>query len=222
MDESSSDLGLYAAARKRMVREQLSEFPTRVRMAMGKVPRHEFLPKENQTYAHVNSAVPIGFGQTISQPYIVALMTAQLDPQPNDRVLEIGTGSGYQAAVLAELGADVFTIEIIESLAKRAAATLCRLGYRNVLVRLGDGSGGWPEAAPFDGIIVTCAPEQMPPALVLQLKDGGRILIPVGPLSDQRLYVYEKQMNRLVKLADFPVRFVPMTGAVPHHCREMF
>ena len=216
MDKSSSELSLLAAARKRMVREQLSEFPPAIRAAMERVPRHEFLPEEKLTYAHVDGAVPIGFGQTISQPYIVALMTTHLNPQLTHRVLEIGTGTGYQAAVLAELVAEVFTIEIIEPLAKRAVQTLRRLGYRNVLVRLGDGATGWPEAAPFDGVMATCAPEQIPPPLVAQLKDGGRLLIPVGPVGDQKLFVYQKQPERLVELAVFPVRFVPITGEIQH------
>ena len=218
--ENFSNSDPFTAARKRMVDEQLSEFPSCVRAAMTKVPRHEFLPGEKQSSAHVDGAVPIGFGQTISQPYIVALMTEQLDPQPTDRVLEIGTGSGYQAAVLAELVAEVFSIEIIEPLAQRAVDTLRQLGYRNVLVRLGDGFDGWPEAAPFDGVIVTCAPEHVPTPLVKQLKDGGRMLIPVGPPGDQELFVLQKREGQLVKLAVFPVRFVPMTGAVQQGNRE--
>ena len=214
MDEASSDHSLFAAARKRMVREQLSEFPPAVRAVMERVPRHEFIPEEKQSDAYADGAVAIGFGQTISQPYIVGLMTAQLVPQPTDRVLEIGTGSGYQAAVLAELVAEVFTIEIIKPLAQRAEATLRQLGYHNIHLRLGDGSGGWPEAAPFDAVIVTCAPEQIPPPLIAQLKDGGRLLIPVGPLDHQELFVFQKRGGRLEQLAVFMVRFVPMTGAV--------
>src|SRR5439155_22096777 len=154
----------------------------------------------------------IGQGQTISQPDIVAFMTEQLALKPGERVLEVGTGSGYQAAVLAELGAQVFTIEIIEELAKRAATTLQRLGYTNVQARAGDGYQGWPEAAPFDAIIVTCAPEQVPPPLIAQLKDGGRMIIPVGPAGNQELVLLRKQGNRLEKRATLPVRFVPMTG----------
>ena len=160
--------------------------------------------------------LPLGHGQTISQPYIVALMTAQLDPQPGDRVLEIGTGSGYQAAVLAELGAEVFTVEIIAPLAQRAEATLRRLGFTNVHLRVGDGYTGWPDAAPFDAVIVTCAPEQMPPPIVAQLKDGGRLIIPLGPLANQELVVFEKHGQQFSEHAVFPVRFVPMTGAVQH------
>jgi protein-L-isoaspartate(D-aspartate) O-methyltransferase len=156
--------------------------------------------------------LPIGFDQTISQPYIVAFMTEQLDPQPADRVLEIGTGSGYQAAVLAELAGEVYTIEIVDVLAQRAGADLKRLGYTNIQVRAGDGYRGWPEAAPFDVIIVTCAPEKVPPPLVEQLKDGGRMIIPVGPMGDQELVLLRKQGEQLEKHAVLPVRFVPMTG----------
>jgi protein-L-isoaspartate(D-aspartate) O-methyltransferase len=160
--------------------------------------------------------LPIGFGQTISQPYIVALMTAQLDPQPADRLLEIGTGSGYQAAVLSRLVADVYSLEIIGPLAQRAEATLRRLGYRNIHVRAGDGAAGWPAAAPFDGVIATCAPEAVPEPLVAQLKDDGRLIIPLGPAGSQELLVYQKHRGRMLERASFPVRFVPMTGAAQY------
>ncbi len=199
--------------RQRMVREQLSEFPSVVRAAMEIVPRHEFVPPEDSFRAYADTALPIGHGQTISQPYIVALMTTRLEPKPTDRILEIGTGSGYQSAVLARLAAEIFTLEIVGPLARRANARLQRLGCRNVLVRLGDGSGGWPEAAPFDAVIVTCAPERIPPALTVQLKDAGRLIIPLGGLGDQRLLVYSKFKGGLVQQAEYPVRFVPMTGA---------
>ena len=212
--DSLADNCAFAAARKRMVREQLTEFPPAVVAAMEPVARHEFVPEERRALAYADQALSIGYGQTISQPYIVALMTAQLNPHPSDRVLEVGTGSGYQAAVLAELVAEVFTIEIIEPLARRAAAELARVGCHNVHLRLGDGSVGWPEAAPFDGITVTCAPERVPAPLVAQLKDGGRMLIPVGPLDNQELFVFEKHGNQLVEQTRLPVRFVPMTGAM--------
>ena len=202
----------FVAARQRMVREQLSEFPPRVLAIMGQMPRHEFVPEEKQSLAYADRPLPIGFGQTISQPWIVALMTTQLNPLPDERVLEIGTGSGYQAAVLAALVAEVFTIEIIEPLAHRAEEVLRQLGCDNVHLRIGDGFAGWPEAAPFDAVIVTCAPQQIPPPLIAQLKDGGRMLIPVGPAGDQELFVLHKRGHQLVEHARFPVRFVPMTG----------
>lgn len=180
--------------------------------AMRSVPRHEFVPRHLRFQAYRDSPLPIGYGQTISQPYIVAFMTEQLQPKPEDRVLEIGTGSGYQAAVLSKLVAQVCSIEIIEPLAKRAKADLQRLGYTNVFVRVGDGYKGWPEAAPFDAIIVTCAPEAVPRALSEQLKEGGRMIIPVGTALDQQLVLLRKQGGKLEQRSVLPVRFVPMTG----------
>ena len=188
----------------------------RVLTAMRKVPRHEFVPKSLSSQAYADRPLPIGEGQTISQPYIVAFMTEELNPRPTDRVLEIGTGSGYQAAVLAGLVSEVYTIEIVDALAQRAGADLKRLGYTNVQVRPGDGYQGWPEAAPFDAIIVTCAPESVPQPLLDQLKDGGRMIIPVGPTWDQNLVLLRKQSGRLEKTAVLPVRFVPMTGKAGH------
>jgi protein-L-isoaspartate(D-aspartate) O-methyltransferase len=170
------------------------------------------VPKDLRDHAYDDGPLPIGFGQTISQPYVVAFMTQKLEPQPSDRVLEVGTGSGYQAAVLAGLVKEVYSIEIVPELAKRAEADLQRLGYKNVHVRAGDGYKGWPEAAPFDAIIVTCAPEDVPNPLISQLKDGGRMIIPVGPRSDQQLVLLRKQGDRLEQRAVLPVRFVPMTG----------
>ena len=207
----------FTAERRRMVQEQLSSpgyniTNARVLAALGKVPRHRFVPAELRHQAYADGPLPIGHGQTISQPYIVAFMTGQLDPQPMDRVLEIGTGSGYQAAVLAQLVAEVYTIEIVEALAQRAEADLKRLGYTNIHVRAGDGCQGWPEAAPFDAIIVTCAPEKVPPPLVEQLKDGGRMIIPVGPMGDQELVLLRKRGEQLEQRAVLSVRFVPMTG----------
>jgi protein-L-isoaspartate(D-aspartate) O-methyltransferase len=209
----------FAVERLRMVKEQLSSSGygitnVRVLAAMGKVPRHEFVPQDFRHRAYDDGPLPIGFGQTISQPYIVAFMTEHLDPKPTDRVLEIGTGSGYQAAVLAELTKEVYTIEIVDELARRASVDLKRLGYTNVFVRAGDGYQGWPEAAPFDDIIVTCAPEQVPQPLVDQLKEGGWMIIPVGPNWDQNLVLLHKQDGRLDKRAVLPVRFVPMTGQI--------
>jgi protein-L-isoaspartate(D-aspartate) O-methyltransferase len=209
----------FAAARERMVWEQLTApgrdiTDARVLDAMRSVPRHELVPEPERPYAYEDRALPIGYGQTISQPYIVALMSEQLKPQPADRILEIGTGSGYQAAVLARLVREVFTMEIIESLARRAAADLERIGCTNVLVRNGDGSQGWAEAAPFHAIIVACAPEQVPQPLTDQLIDGGRMMIPVGPLDHQELVLLRKRRSHLEKTDVLPVRFVPMTGQV--------
>jgi len=207
----------YAALRKRMVAEQLAApgrdiTNQRVLAVMGEVPRHEFVPERLRRQAYEDYPLPIGHGQTISQPYIVAFMTECLQPKPGQRVLEVGTGSGYQAAVLAGLGMEVYTIEIIPELAARAAADLKRLGYTNVLTRTGDGYKGWPEAAPFDAIIVTCAPERVPQALQNQLKDGGRMIIPVGPSWNQQLILLRKRGKELEQRAVLPVRFVPMTS----------
>ena len=182
----------------------------RVLAAMAKVPREQFIPADARTDAYEDGPLPIGYDQTISQPYIVAFMTEQLRPKSSDRVLEIGSGSGYQAAILAELVADVYTIEIIEPLAKTAEATLQRLAYKNVHIKVGDGYKGWPEEAPFDAVIVTCAPEKVPQSLVDQLKDGGRMVIPVGERFAQQLYLLEKKNGRLKESATLPVRFVPM------------
>jgi protein-L-isoaspartate(D-aspartate) O-methyltransferase len=198
-----------------MVQQQISArgvHDQRVLDAMGKVPREEFVPIDQRQGAYNDSALPIGYDQTISQPYIVALMTEQLQLKPNDRVLEIGTGSGYQAAILAELGADVYTIEIVEPLAKDAETTLQRLGYKNVHVKTGDGYQGWPENAPFDGIIVTCAPDHIPQLLVEQIKEGGRMVIPVGPAMAQELYLLRKRNGEMQQSSILDVRFVPMTG----------
>jgi|SRR5262245_13848655 len=188
-------------------------FSTRVMLAMNKVPRHRLVPPDQVPYAYENRPLPIGHGQTISQPYIVALMTDLLEPKPTDVVLEIGTGSGYQAAVLAELMANVYTIEIVEPVGKRAKELLAGLGYRNIAVRIGDGYHGWPEAAPFDAIIVTAAAPQVPQPLVDQLKPGGRLVIPVGAESQvQELLVVEKKADGSTTVKrTLPVRFVPLT-----------
>ena len=182
----------------------------RVLAAMGKVPREEFVPLELRTETYEDGPLPIGHGQTISQPYIVAFMTERLRAKPSDRVLEIGTGSGYQAAILAELVSDVYTIEIVQPLAKTAEATLQRLGYKNVHIKMGDGYKGWPEEAPFDAIIVTCAPDKVPQPLVDQLKEDGRMVIPVGERFAQELYLLEKKNGQLKESVTLPVRFVPM------------
>ena len=178
---------------------------------MAKVPREKFVAKELQASAYEDRPLPIGFGQTISQPFMVAFMTQALKPKPTDRVLEIGTGSGYQAAVLGELVAEVFTIEIVRPLAQRAAIVLSALGYKNVLVKGGDGYKGWPEHAPFDAIIVTAAPDHIPEPLIAQLKEAGRMVIPVGTASAQQLYVMEKHGGAMKRTAVLPVKFVPLT-----------
>lgn len=206
----------FVAARRHMVRQQLAApdrgiTNTRVLAVMGRVPRHEFVPEKLRAQAYGDYPLPIGYEQTISQPFIVAFMTEKLEPKPTDKVLEIGTGSGYQAAVLAELVSNVYTIEIVEPLARRAEADLKRLGYTNVMVRAGDGYKGWPEAAPFDAIMVTCAPDHVPKPLVDQLREGGRMIIPVGPLSNQELVLLKKKGGKVEKQAVLPVRFVPMT-----------
>jgi len=187
-----------------------------VRRALGKVPREDFVDAEDTDQAYVNRPLSIGHGQTISQPYIVALMTDLLEVEAGDRVLEIGTGSGYQAAVLAELDAEVYTIEIVAPLGEQARERLARMGYDRVHVRVGDGNLGWPEAAPFDGIIVTAA-GPVPPALVEQLKPDGRLVMPVGVSGgDQELVVITRNSDGTLHQAPkLPVRFVPLTGATP-------
>ena len=183
----------------------------RVLEAMLAVPRHLFVPEPQRGDAYGDFPLSIGYGQTISQPYIVGFMTQALDVRPDHTVLEIGTGSGYQAAVLARLVKTVYTIEIVEPLAQRSRATLKDLGFNNVAVRAGNGYLGWPEEAPFDRIIVTAAPDEVPAALVQQLKVGGRMAIPVGTVS-QELRILRRTEAGLETLATLPVRFVPMTG----------
>ena len=192
-------------------REALSP---RVMGALATVPRHEFVPPELRERAYENRPLPIGHGQTISQPYIVALMSDLLEAEAGDVVLEIGTGSGYQAAVLAEMGVRVYSVEIVPPLAESAKRRLARLGYEGVALRLGDGYHGWREHAPYDAIIVTAAPVQVPPPLVGQLRPGGRMVIPVGPrFGVQRLLLIEKAPDGTVSTRQvLPVRFVPLTG----------
>ena len=180
----------------------------RVIDVMAKTPRHEFVPVELRPYAYLNRPLPIGCGKTISQPFIIALMTDLLEPQPGDVVLEIGAGVGYQAAILAELVKQVYSIEIIEELARDAERRLQRLGYRNVEVRTGNGYYGWPEHAPFDKIIVTAAPDLFPPPLIGQLKSGGKMVIPTGIPDNQQLVLVEKaEDGKLVTKNILPVRF---------------
>ncbi len=203
----------YQVLRERMVREQIEArgiHDPRVLKAMRKVERHKFVPEEYRDLAYEDHPLPIGEGQTISQPYIVALMTELLELDEHDRVLEVGTGSGYQAAVLAEICDSVYTIEIIESLGRRAEALLKELGYTNVKVKIGDGYKGWPEHAPFDGIIVTCAPTHIPPPLQEQLAEGGRMVIPVGERFTQELVLLRKENGKIIQREVIPVRFVPM------------
>lgn len=212
----------FASERERMVKGQIAMrgvTDERVLAAMRKVPREEFVPEEMRTHSYDDRALPIGYEQTISQPFLVALMTDKLELKPTDRVLEIGTGSGYQAAILGELVAKVYTIEIVAPLGKQAEATLQRLGYKNVAVKIGDGYQGWLEHAPFDAVIVTCAPDHVPQRLVEQTREGGRIIIPVGPAGDQTLYLLEKKKGGLKQRQVLPVRFVPMTGEASGRAR---
>ena len=190
-------------------------FNTLVLQAMNTVPRHEFVPANMRSVAYENRPLPIGFGQTISQPYIVALMTDLLQPQPGQRVLEIGTGSGYQAAILSQLVAEVYSIEIIEELGKSTTQLLTRLDYDNIKTRIADGYDGWPQHAPFDSIIVTAAISHIPPPLVKQLKNGGRMVIPVGTrFQTQYLTLVEKdKQGKVTSRQLLPVIFVPFTGS---------
>lgn len=206
----------WESLRARMVEEDIRGAGIeneRVLDAISATPRHEFVLPADKRKAYFDMALAIGEGQTISPPFVVAYMTEQLDPQPEDRVLEIGTGSGYQAAVLSPLVRDVYSIEIVEPLGRRAAKTLQRLGYENVHTRIGDGFLGWSEAAPFDKIIVTCSPEDVPDPLVEQLREGGRMVIPLGERYQQTLYLLRKENGQLVTEALRHTLFVPMTGA---------
>ena len=204
-----------AEERRRMIEDQIRARGVRdprVLAAMEKIQRERFVPPDQAARAYDDTPLPIGEGQTISQPYIVAYMTELLDVQPGHRVLEIGTGSGYQAAVLGELAGEVYTIEIVSRLAKEASATLAALGYSNVHVKDGDGYAGWPEHAPFDRILVTAAPEEIPKPLLEQLAEGGRLIAPVGGQTEtQWITVVDKREGGLVERQTIPVRFVPFT-----------
>ncbi|MEW6388489.1 MAG: protein-L-isoaspartate(D-aspartate) O-methyltransferase [Thermodesulfobacteriota bacterium] len=201
-------------ARERMVKRQLQGrdiTDARVLAAMAKVPRHRFVPERLAPLAYADQPLPIGSGQTISQPYIVALMSQWAEVKPGDKVLEVGTGSGYQAAILAELTDQVFSVEIRPELAKAAAQRLAALGYPQVRVKTGDGYQGWPEAAPFDAILVTATAPQVPPALTQQLKEGGRLVIPLGtPSQIQQLVRFRRVQDKLQEEARLPVLFVPL------------
>lgn len=213
----------YSFLRKEMVDKQIVSrgiADKKVIKAMLKVERHKFVPQEVRKFAYEDSPLPIGEEQTISQPYIVGLMTELLQLKGNEKVLEIGTGSGYQAAILAEICKQVYTIEILPPLAKRAEKLLKELGYKNIKVKCGDGYLGWEEYAPFNGIIVTCAPDHIPQPLIDQLAEGGRMVIPVGEVY-QELILLEKKKGKLEKKSVIPVRFVPMTGEeVEKHKRK--
>jgi protein-L-isoaspartate(D-aspartate) O-methyltransferase len=216
----------YAQARQQLVEEVEQDvrdtslyldkeaLDPRVMAAMARVPRHEFVPAAQRRHAYDNRPLSIGFGQTISQPYIVALMSDLIKPRPGDSVLELGTGSGYQAAILAELTGQVYSIEIIEELGEQAAERLSRLGYDNVTLRIGDGYYGWEEHAPFDAIVVTAAASHVPPPLVAQLKPGGRMVIPVGSrfLTQQLVLIEKDPGGQLITRQILPVIFVPLTG----------
>lgn len=213
--KSSSAQDNYATQRDQMVNNQLISRditdPATLK-AMREVKRHEFVPESMKKYAYQDSPLGIGNGQTISQPYIVAYMTQELKLKPEDRVLEVGTGSGYQAAVLARIVDSVYTIEIVEPLGIKAKKTLKRLGYKNVFTRIGDGYHGWPEKAPFDGIMVTAAVKEIPPALLDQLAEGGRMIIPVKVrFGGEVLKLVTRKKGRIHKKDKLPVRFVPFT-----------
>lgn len=205
----------FVALRAEMVSKSLENegiSNKRVLQAMRATPRHEFVPNPQRRFAYIDAALPIGYKQTISPPFIVAYMTEMIYPQPKDSVLEIGTGSGYQAAVLSGLVKNVYTIEIVEQLGKRAAAKLKELEYDNVHCRIGDGYKGWDEHAPFDKIIVTCSPESVPKPLVAQLKEGGIMIVPLGERYQQVFYLFEKKNGKLIPTKLQPTLFVPMTG----------
>ena len=214
--QKSSEAG-FQEKRKQMVENQIMKRGIKDSLlikAFLKVPRHQFVPKEYIRIAYADRALPIGEGQTISQPYIVAYMTQVLNLSRNDRVLEIGTGSGYQAAILGELSDNVFTIEILASLGKKASKLLSEMGYSNIKVKIGDGYQGWEEYAPFDAIIVTCAPTEIPIALKNQLKEGGKMIIPVGSSYYQELVYLRKIDNQLLEEKVLPVLFVPMVDSI--------
>ncbi len=206
----------YTSTREQMVERQIQGRgiqDSAVLQAMQAVPRHEFVPDKYLSQAYADHPLPIGYGQTISQPYIVALMTEELELNPGDRVLEVGTGSGYQAAVLAEMEAEVYSMEIIPELANQARERLQRLGYTDIKVKNGDGYYGWEEHAPYDAIIVTAAPDHLPQPLVRQLKDRGRLVIPIGPIGAvQTLWLYEKIEGEIQAENLGDVQFVPLTG----------
>ncbi len=204
-----------AAARNKMVQQHLVERGIKdeaVLNAFRTVPRHKFLPPDTERRAYDDESIQIGEGQTITPPFDVAFMTEVLQAKPTDKVYEVGTGSGYQSAILSRIVKDVYSIEIHAPLGKRAAEVHKELGYTNIHTRIGDGYAGWPEAAPFDAIIVTCAPSKIPPPLIEQLKEGGRMVIPLGSQFDQRVHLIVKKDGKLIDTVLKPTLFVPMTG----------
>ncbi len=212
-----------ASARNRMVDRHLIGRGIKNKKVLDvfrTVPRHRFLPPGTHRLAYDDESIPIGEAQTITAPYDVAFMTEVLDPKPTDRVYEVGTGSGYQSAILSRLVKEVYSVEIHESLSQRATQVHKELGYTNIHTRVGDGYEGWPEAAPFDAIIVTCAPEKIPQPLIDQLKDGGRMAIPLGKRFEQTVYLIEKHGKELTKRALRPTLFVPMTGRAQREAAE--
>jgi protein-L-isoaspartate(D-aspartate) O-methyltransferase len=213
--EASAEADPYAARRNQMVERHLAERGIknkRVLEAFRTVPRHKFLPPGTRRQAYDDESIPIGEGQTITPPYDVAFMTEVLDPKPNEVVYEVGTGSGYQSAILSQLVKEVYSVEIHKPLSERATKVHKEVGYKNIHTRVGDGYEGWPEAAPFDAIIVTCAPQKIPQPLVDQLKDGGRMVIPLGDRVTQSVWLVTKKDGKLTKRELKPTLFVPMTG----------
>lgn len=214
---------VFEAARNRMVDRHLEERgikDPRVLKAFRTVPRHLFVPSEYRRLAYEDESIPIGEGQTITPTYDVAFMTEVLQPKPTDKIYEVGTGSGYQASILGQLVKDVYSVEIHKPLGERAAKLIKKLGYDNIHTRIGDGYAGWAEEAPFDAIIVTCAPEKVPPPLVQQLKEGGRMVIPLGSRYDQAVYLYIKKDGKLTGKKLIPTLFVPMTGRAQREAAE--
>lgn len=212
-----------AAARAKMVQQHLVERgikDPRVLQAFRVVPRHLFLPPDRRTNAYDDESIPIGEGQTSTPPFDMAFMTETLQLKPTDKVYEVGTGSGYQASILGQVAGDVYSVEIHRPLGERAAKVIKELGYTNVHTRVGDGYEGWPEAAPFDAIIVTCAPTKVPPPLVEQLKEGGRLVIPIGNRFDQVVHLMVKKDGKLTDKVLRPTLFVPMTGKALREARE--
>lgn len=221
--EAKAEADPTAAARNRMVQRHLVERGIknpRVLDAFRTVPRHKFLPPESSRQAYDDESIPIGEGQTITPPYDVAFMTEVLDPKPTDRVYEVGTGSGYQSAILSRLVDEVYSVEIHKPLGERAAEVHKELGYSNIHTRIGDGYEGWPEAAPFDAIIVTCAPQRIPQPLIDQLKEGGRMVIPLGDRFNQIVHLVIKRDGKLIDKELKPTLFVPMTGKALNETAE--